>query len=75
MKDSHQTHRKQVPADGSRSSKVFFAVIGFLFIGGLLLAYEHRVHLLTGNALIVALLLLCFGMHFFMHGNHGGQDK
>lgn len=44
------------------------------------LAYEHRVHLFTGTAVLIALLALCVGMHFFMHGGHaghggGGQDS
>jgi len=40
-----------------------------------LLGYEHRVHLFVGNGLLVLLLLGCVGMHFFMHGGHGGSHK
>jgi len=46
-------------------------LIGFLAAAGLLLAYEHRAHILTGNGFLIALLVLCVGMHFFMHGGHG----
>ena len=43
--------------------------------GGLLLGYEPRVHLLGSGLLIWLPLLLCVGMHFFMHGGHGGHGK
>jgi len=46
-------------------------LIGFSAIAGLLLAYEHRSHLLTGNGLLLVFLAVCIGMHFFMHGGHG----
>jgi hypothetical protein len=65
--------------EGVRAVKRFLltrsglVLVGFLGIGGLLLAYEHRVHVFTGNAFLVALLALCVGMHFFMHGSHGGH--
>lgn len=50
-------------------------LILFLAIAGLLLAYEHRVHIFTGNGVLIALLALCAGMHFFMHGGHGGHGS
>jgi len=48
------------------------ALIAFFVVAGLLLAYEHRVHVFTGNGILIGLLALCIGMHFFMHGGHGG---
>ena len=48
-------------------------LIAFLIVAGLLLAYEHRAHLFAGNAFLALLLVLCIGMHFFMHGGHGGH--
>lgn len=48
-------------------------LIAFLAIAGLLLVYEHRVHIFTGNGVLITLLVLCVGMHFFMHGGHGGH--
>jgi hypothetical protein len=39
----------------------------------LLLGYEHRVHILASSWIIYLPLLICAGMHFFMHGVHGGH--
>lgn len=55
----------------SRSGVVFGA---FLAIAGLLLAYEHRIHIFTGNGFLIALLLGCVVMHLFMHGGHGNHN-
>ena len=48
-------------------------LIAFLAIAGFLLAYEHRIHLFTGEIALLVLLGLCVGMHLFMHGGHGGH--
>lgn len=56
-------------------SRAGMVLIGFAAIAGLLLAFEHRAHLLTGNGLLLVFLALCVGMHFFMHGGHGGGDR
>lgn len=50
-------------------------LITFLIIAFILLVYEHRVHLFTDNTLLVVLLLLCVGVHFFMHGGHGSGNN
>jgi hypothetical protein len=43
-----------------------------LAIAAVFLWLEHRVHVL--GALPLALpLLICIGMHFFMHRGHGGH--
>lgn len=55
------------------TSRTGIVLIVFLAIAGLLLAYEHRIHIFTGNGVLVALLALCVGMHLFMHGGHGGH--
>jgi hypothetical protein len=68
----HSGHEPQSPTS-FWTSRAGAVLIAFLAIGGLLLAYEHRVHLFTGNAVLLALLVLCVGMHFFMHGGHGGH--
>lgn len=61
-------------AQGSFWRSRFGAVLlAFLVIGGLLMAYEHRVHLFSGNLFPILLLLVCIGMHFFMHRGHGGH--
>ena len=56
-------------------SRLGIALLVFFAIAALLLGYEHRVHLFVGNGLLVLLLLGCVGMHFFMHGGHGGSHK
>jgi len=43
----------------------------FLAVGVLFLVLEHSAHLLGAWPLL--LLLLCGGMHFFMHRGHGGH--
>lgn len=48
-------------------------VIGFFAIIGVLLVFEHRAHIFTGNWLLVVLLGACIVMHLFMHGGHGGH--
>lgn len=58
-----------------RSRAGIYLIVG-VAIGGLLLGYEHRIHVLGSNWLLLLLLLICVGMHFFMHGGHGsGSDK
>jgi Protein of unknown function (DUF2933) len=59
--------------DQPKKSRIWSALVVFAGAAGLLLAYEHRAHLLTGNVLLFALLAACIGMHFFMHGGHGGH--
>lgn len=68
----HATHKAQ-PAGSFWRSRSGIVLITFLVVGGLLLAYEHRIHLLTGNGFVVALLALSVGMHLFMHRGHGGR--
>jgi hypothetical protein len=53
------------------STPAGFAFCVFLAIGGVLLLFEHRVHLLGAWPLLF--LLICAGMHFFMHRGHGGH--
>jgi len=45
----------------------------FLAVAGLFLVLEHGAHLLGAWPLL--LLLLCVGMHFFMHRGHGGHGS
>ena len=47
----------------------------FLAVAALFLLLEHGAHIL--GAWPLAFLLICVGMHFFMHrghGGHGGHD-
>lgn len=70
--DDHSRHHRQ-PSGGFWRSRTGIVLIAFLAVAGLLLAYEHRVHIFTGNGVLIALLVLCVGMHLFMHGGHGGH--
>ena len=45
----------------------------FLAVAGVLLWMEHRAHIL--EYLPVLLLLVCVGMHLFMHRGHGGHSR
>ncbi|WP_286829205.1 MULTISPECIES: DUF2933 domain-containing protein [Kordiimonas] len=60
---------------GFFKTRIGFVFIVFLAIAGLMLVYEHRAHItLGGNAPLLLLLLLCVGMHLFMHGGHSHHD-
>lgn len=64
--------------DHGRNGRGFFAsranlvLLVFLAVGGFYLVSEHWAHLLGVGPLLL-LLGLCIGMHFFMHGGHGGH--
>ncbi|MBL4853904.1 MAG: DUF2933 domain-containing protein [Robiginitomaculum sp.] len=45
-----------------------------LFIGALLL-FEHRSHIPNDYIFVAVILGLCLGVHFFMHGGHGGHSE
>ncbi len=45
----------------------------FLAVAGLLLVLEHGAHILGAWPLLF--LLICGGMHFFMHRGHGGNGN
>lgn len=53
-------------------SKFGIVLVGFLAVAMYLLWAEHEVHILAFLPLIL-ILGLCLGLHFFMHGNHGGH--
>lgn len=46
-----------------------------LTVSGLLLGYENRAVILSSGLLLWLPLLLCVGMHFFMHKGHGGHGS
>jgi len=54
-------------------SRFGVALLVFLVIGGFLMAYEHRVHIFSGDGLLIGLLIACIAMHLFMHHGHGGH--
>lgn len=55
-------------------SRFGIVLLGFGLIAGLMLVYEHRVHLVFGNAWVAIFLVFCVGMHLFMHGGRGHQS-
>lgn len=66
------------PQRGTRGfllSRPGVVLLGFLAVGGFLLAAEHRAHLASGDWLLIALVAACLLMHFFMHGGHGGHGQ
>ena len=68
---AHEASGAQAPSFWS--SRTGISLIVALLLGGLMLGYEHRVHILGSDWLLWLPLLLCVGMHFFMHGGHGGH--
>lgn len=71
---NHDHSQHQESKRGSLlASRVGLVLLGFLAIAGLLLVYEHRAHIFVGNWFWIVLLVLCVGMHHFMHGGHSGH--
>ena len=50
------------------------AIISAAVVGALVL-WENREAIFASDLLLWAPLLLCVGMHFFMHGGHGGHGR
>lgn len=71
MNEHDQLRRSPPTAGGFWNSRSCLVLCGFLAIVGLVLVFEHRVHIFTGTGILIALLALCVGMHLFMHGGHG----
>lgn len=69
----HSENGGSAPPGGFWRSRAGFVLIVFAAVVGLLLVYEHRMHLFSGNALLLGLLAVCVGSHFFMHRGHGGH--
>ncbi len=68
QKNSNEDTR---PPSFWRSRAGFYLIVA-LVLAGLLLGYEHRVHIYESDLLLWLPLLICVGMHFFLHGGHGG---
>ena len=58
--------------NGNWHSRASVALWVLLAAAGLLLVLEHRAHL-VGYLPLILILSVCVGMHFFMHGGHGGR--
>ena len=80
MKDQPGNESRDVDtADTSqpsfRKSRAGYYLIIALVTAGLLLVFENRADLFAGNWVIWLPLLICVGMHFFMHRGHGGHGS
>lgn len=75
MSSEKHTGHELHPNGGFWTSRSGMALAIFLVVGVLFLIYEHRIHLLAGNTLIVALLAVCVGVHFFLHRHTDGTDE
>lgn len=73
MSSHDHSQHQETGRGGFLTSRVGLALLVFLAIAGLLLVYEHRAHIFVGNWFWIVLLVLCMGMHHFMHGGHGGH--
>ncbi|QIE47722.1 DUF2933 domain-containing protein (plasmid) [Pseudohalocynthiibacter aestuariivivens] len=67
--DHHQDNQEK----GFWKSRAGVFLLIALGIGAFLLLFEHRIHIFAGNGVLALLLLVCVGMHLFMHGGHGGH--
>ncbi len=74
MENENRLNTEQKKPVGFWKTRVGIFLLAFLIIGGVLLAYEHRIHVFSGNGLLIGLLAACIVMHLFMHGGHGGHS-
>lgn len=76
--ETHDHHGKPeeepMPVPFWKSRAGIYLIVA-LALGGLLLGYEHRVHIFASEWVLFLPLLLCVGMHLFMHGGHGGHGS
>lgn len=76
MTTPHDPSRVEPKADDGRrpfrATPAGVALCVFLAIAGLFLWVEHRAHVLGALPLLLP-LLICIGMHFFLHRGHGGH--
>jgi hypothetical protein len=55
-------------------SRPGLVLVGFLVVAGYLLWQEHAAHL-QGYLPLILVLVLCGGMHLFMHSGHGSHGE
>ncbi len=73
MEDENQLNTELPKPVGFWKTRAGIILLAFLAIGGVLLAYEQRIHVFSGNGLLIGLLAACIVVHLFMHGSHGGH--
>ena len=76
---ANRNHDNINPADG-RTQRILLRLVLALFLSaaGLVLIYEHRMHLFSSGGLLILLIGTCILMHLFMHGgqgDHGDTDS
>ena len=77
----HEIADQEIPqesdeADQSPSfwrSRAGVYLIAALVFGAAVLGWEYRAYIFSSSLILWLPLLLCVGMHFFMHGGHGGH--
>lgn len=76
MTKSHHSPDDAIRDEGRKRSFMNtpsgFSLFVFLAVAGLFLWIEHRAHTLGALALLLP-LVICLGMHVFLHRGHGGQ--
>jgi len=60
---------------GNGRFRFWLAVGIFAVFIGFLLLFEHRSHIPNDYIFVAVILGICIGMHFFMHGAHGGHSN
>lgn len=71
VREHSDTGKCGLQPDGNRGGRWRLPLLTFLAVAGLLLVYEHRAHVFSGEGVLLGLLVLCVAMHLFMHGGHG----
>ncbi len=62
-------------AHGIKRFRFWLPVSIFAVLIGVFLLLEHRSHIPNNYVFVAAILGLCIGMHFFMHGSHSGHSN
>ncbi len=73
MTKQYQDNHRENPEKGFWKSRTGIFLLVALWVGALLLVFEHRLYILGGNGFLALLLLGCVVIHLFMHGGHGGH--
>lgn len=69
----HGHSRPDSPPKRFLTSPLGLLLLAAIGVAVSILVYDHRMHVFSGDGLLVALLVACVGSHFFMHGRHGGH--
>lgn len=75
MTDHGKVEQRQIIDSGNWMVRSGLILLGSMLIAGGLFVVEHRTHVFTDNAFLIALLTLCIGVHFFMHRGHGNGGR